>query len=75
MKTKQLKQLEEDRWSAADNLRTVSDLTSREYAAPMPGLIFLEFADNRCRGTEPGQLQTIRRDNGCISNLKRRHHL
>jgi len=75
MKTKQLKQLEDDRWSAADNLRTVSDLTSRKYAAPMAGLIFLKFADNRCRGTELGQLQMIRRDKGCISNLKRRHYL
>jgi type I restriction enzyme M protein len=46
MNTEQLKQLEKDLWSAADNLRANSDLKSTEYATPVLGLIFLKFADN-----------------------------
>jgi len=42
----QLKQLEKDLWSAADNLRANTDLKSSEYATPVLGLIFLKFADN-----------------------------
>jgi type I restriction enzyme M protein len=44
--TEQLKQLEKDLWSAADNLRANTDLKSTEYATPVLGLIFLKFADN-----------------------------
>jgi len=44
--TQQIKQLEKDLWSAADNLRANSDLKSTEYATPVLGLIFLKFADN-----------------------------
>jgi type I restriction enzyme M protein len=43
---KQLKQLEKDLWSAANNLRANTDLKSREYATPVLGLIFLKFAGN-----------------------------
>jgi type I restriction enzyme M protein len=46
MNTEQLKQLEKDLWSAADNFRANSDLKSTEYATPVLGLIFLKFADN-----------------------------
>jgi type I restriction enzyme M protein len=46
MNIEQLKQLEKDLWSAADNLRANSDLKSTEYATPVLGLIFLKFADN-----------------------------
>ena len=46
MNTEQLKQLEKDLWSAANNLRANSDLKSSEYATPVLGLIFLKFADN-----------------------------
>jgi len=46
MNTEQLKQLERDLWSAADNLRANTDLKSSEYATPVLGLIFLKFADN-----------------------------
>jgi type I restriction enzyme M protein len=46
MNTEQLKRLEKDLWSAADNLRANSDLKSTEYATPVLGLIFLKFADN-----------------------------
>lgn len=45
----QLKQLEDDLWSAADKLRANSDLKSSEYATPVLGLIFLKFADNNYR--------------------------
>lgn len=46
MNTEQLKQLEKDLWSAADNLRANTDRKSTEYATPVLGLIFLKFADN-----------------------------
>ncbi len=46
----QLKQLEDDLGSAADNLRANSDLKASEYSTPVLGLIFLKFADtNYCR--------------------------
>jgi type I restriction enzyme M protein len=48
----QLKQLESDLWSAADNLRANSDLKSSEYSTPVLGLIFLKFADNNYRKRE-----------------------
>src|SRR6266480_2545955 len=48
----QLKQLEADLWSAADNLRANSDLRSSEYSTPVLGLIFLKFADNNYRRHE-----------------------
>jgi type I restriction enzyme M protein len=47
MNSEQLKQLEKNLWSAADNLRANSDLKSTEYATPVLGLIFLKFADNK----------------------------
>ncbi len=53
MNAEQLKQLEEDLWAAADNLRANSDLKSSEYATPVLGLIFLKFADNKYRLAEP----------------------
>jgi type I restriction enzyme M protein len=48
----ELKQLESDLWSAADNLRANSDLKSSEYSTPVLGLIFLKFADNNYRRHE-----------------------
>lgn len=42
----QLKQLEDQLWSAADSLRANSDLKASEYSIPVLGLIFLKFADN-----------------------------
>ncbi len=47
MNSEQLKQLENDLWAAADNLRANTDLKSSEYATPVLGLIFLKFADNK----------------------------
>ncbi len=53
MNASQLKQLEDDLWDAADNLRANTDLKSSEYATPVLGLIFLKFADNKYTNTEP----------------------
>src|SRR5437773_7807389 len=52
MTKEQLKQLEADLWSAANNLRANSDLKSSEYSTPVLGLIFLKFADNNYRRHE-----------------------
>src|SRR6266478_6216638 len=49
MTREQLKQLEADLWSAANNLRANSDLKPSEYSTPVLGLIFLRFADNKYR--------------------------
>ena len=48
----ELKQLEDDLWHAADNLRANSDLKASEYSTPVLGLIFLKFADNNYRRHE-----------------------
>lgn len=53
MNAQQLKDLENNLWSAADNLRANSDLKSSEYATPVLGLIFLKFADNKYALAEP----------------------
>jgi len=47
MTNEELKKLENDLWSAANNLRANSDLKSSEYATPVLGIIFLKFADNK----------------------------
>lgn len=52
MPREQLKQLEDDLWSAADNLRANSDLRASEYGTPVLGLIFLKFADINYRRHE-----------------------
>jgi len=43
MERNQLKKLEDDLWSAADNLRANSDLKSTEYSTPVLGLIFFKI--------------------------------
>jgi type I restriction enzyme M protein len=48
----QLKQLENDLWTAADKLRANSDLKASEYSTPVLGIIFLKFADNKYRQHE-----------------------
>ena len=53
MNRDQLKQLEDDLWSVADNLRANSDLKASEYGTPVLGLIFLKFADINYRRHEP----------------------
>lgn len=52
MNKEQLKQLEADLWSAANNLRANSDLKASEYSTPVLGIIFLRFADNKYRQHE-----------------------
>lgn len=52
MNPEQLKQLEDDLWAAADNLRANSDLKASEYGTPVLGLIFLKFADIKYRRYE-----------------------
>lgn len=47
MQGKQLRKLEAELWSAADQLRTISKLTASEYSMPVLGLIFLRHAYNR----------------------------
>jgi type I restriction enzyme M protein len=61
-------QLEDDLWSAADNLRANSDLKASEYGTPVLGLIFLKFADINYRRHEDaiqaefGKLKGTRRE-------------
>ena len=52
MNRDQLKQLESDLWKSADTLRANSDLRASEYSAPVLGLIFLKFADNKYKKFE-----------------------
>ncbi len=52
MNRDQLKQLERQLWSAADNLRANSGLKANQYSTPILGLIFLRFADNIYRRHE-----------------------
>src|SRR4051794_33180051 len=44
---KDIEKLEADLWSAADNLRANSKLTSSDYFLPVLGIIFLRHAANR----------------------------
>lgn len=45
--TNPLGEVERRLWEAADNLRANSGLRSQEYSAPVLGLLFLRFADER----------------------------
>lgn len=42
-----IQRLEAELWSAADNLRANSKLTSSEYCMPVLGVIFLRHATTR----------------------------
>src|ERR1700682_120568 len=44
---KDIEKLEADLWTAADNLRANSKLTSSDYFMPVLGIIFLRHAANR----------------------------
>ncbi len=61
MNREQLKKLEADLWSAADKLRTNSDLKASEYSTPVLGLIFLRFVDNKYRQSEEAILAEFQR--------------
>ena len=47
MTPQEIKKLEHDLWAAADSLRANSGLKASEYAAPILGIIFLRFVDNK----------------------------
>jgi len=47
MDYQELKQLENDLWEAADQLRANSKLTASDYSMPVLGLIFLRHANTR----------------------------
>lgn len=47
MNSEQLKQLENNLWAAADNLRANTDLKSSECSPPVLRLTFLKFVDNK----------------------------
>lgn len=64
MNKDQLKQLEANLWRAADSLRANSDLNASEYAAPVLGLIFLKFADNKYRQFEAAILAEYHKRQG-----------
>ena len=49
----ELKQLEDDLWEAADQLRANSKLTATEYSMPVLGLIFLRHATTRFNALLP----------------------
>lgn len=57
MTPQELKKLENDLWRSADTLRANSDLKATEYSTPVLGLIFLKFADNKFRKSEPAILR------------------
>lgn len=48
----EIKTLEDQLWSSANQLRANTPLKSSEYATPVLGLIFLKFADNKYRKFE-----------------------
>jgi type I restriction enzyme M protein len=53
MDHQEFKQLEDDLWEAADQLRANSKLTASEYAMPVLGLIFLRHATTRFNALLP----------------------
>ncbi|MGZ4964431.1 MAG: N-6 DNA methylase [Limisphaerales bacterium] len=53
MDYQELKQLEDDLWEAADQLRANSKLTASEYSMPVLGLIFLRHAVTRFHALLP----------------------
>lgn len=53
MDYQELKQLEDDLWEAADQLRANSRLTAAEYSMPVLGLIFLRHASNLFHSLPP----------------------
>jgi len=71
MNSQQLKQLEDDLWAAANNLRANSDLSAAEYSTPVLGLIFLKFADINYRRHE----QAIEAEYQRLKGTRREKHL
>ena len=44
---KNINEIEKRLWDAADELRANSKLKASEYSVPVPGLIFLRYADHK----------------------------
>jgi len=59
MDYQEIKQLEDDLWEAADQLRANSKLTASEYSMPVLGLIFLRHATTRFNDLLPEVESTI----------------
>lgn len=59
MDYQELKQLEDDLWEAADQLRANSKLTASEYSMPVLGLIFLRHATTRFNDLLPAVEKAI----------------
>ena len=59
MDFQELKQLEDDLWEAADQLRANSKLTASEYSMPVLGLIFLRHATTRFDALLPAIEQSV----------------
>lgn len=62
---KNIKQLEDDLWDAADSLREGSRLSSQEYCMPVLGLIYLKYAYTRFKHVE----KTIQKDLPCRNGV------
>lgn len=62
--SKNIKQLEDDLWDAADSLREGSRLSSQEYCMPVLGLIYLRYAYTRFKFVEKEIQKTLPCRNG-----------
>lgn len=59
MTNEQIKQLEQELWGAADELRANSKLTAAEYKDPVLGLILLRYAQNKFEEAKEGIAKNI----------------
>ena len=67
---KNIKQLEDDLWDAADNLRVDSRLSSQEYCMPVLGLIYLRYAYTRFKYVEKEIQKTLPCRNGIYPKIE-----
>ena len=72
MTNQQLKKLETDLWDAANALRAYGGIKAADYAAPILGLIFLRFADNKYSHVEQEILAEYEAEKG--TRLEREIH-
>ena len=64
MTNEELKQLKDNLWNTADNLRANSGLKASEYATPILGLIFLKFIDSKYKKYETEILEIFEKEKG-----------
>ena len=67
---KNIKQLEDDLWDAADSLREGSRLSSQEYCMPVLGLIYLRYAYTRFKFVEKEIQKTLPCRNGVYPKIE-----